>query len=369
MRHIPTLMFFGWICLATTASLAQEPADFEDVFVAKTGGYACYRIPSVLQTKGGSLLAFCEARKKSCSDTGNIDLVMRRSEDGGKTWGPLITVWEDGDNVCGNPCPVVDQSTGTIHLWLTWNHGKDNEGHIKARTSKYGGRKPYYSASTDDGKTWSKPKDMSAVVDKPSWGWYATGPGVGIQLSRGPYKGRLLIPANHSHGKKTYDAHSLYSDDGGKTWKMGSSVATGANESQVVELDDGTVVFNTRMQTNKKGKRGIAYSKDGGATWKGFEHDAQLNDPTCQASIVRFASKGGALVFSNPATGGRNGMTVRASLDGGKTWPHQKLIHKGSSAYSSLVVIDNEHVGLLFERDRYGKISFIRLKYSNGFKE
>jgi len=192
---------------------------------------------------------------------------------------------------------------------------------------------------------------------------------VGIQLSRGSHQGRLLIPANHSRSDKTYDAHSLYSDDHGRSWQLGSSVTAGANESQVVELDDGTVLFNTRMQTHKQGKRGIAFSRDGGATWKDFKHDEHLNGPTCQASLVRFERKGGALIFANPAAGGRQGMTVRASLDGGATWPHRRLVYPGSSAYSSLVVLGEQAFGLLFERDRYQKISFIRLRYSDAFQE
>ena len=368
MRLSICLLIAGLVLLFAQEAVAADDEALEDLFVSGRNGYACYRIPSILRASNGDLLAFCEGRKKSCSDTGDIDLVMRRSTDGGRSWGPVRKVWDDGGNTCGNPCPVVDRSTGTIHMWMTWNHGKDHESRIKTGKSQYGGRKPYYAVSTDDGQTWSKPRDMSEMVDRHGWGWYATGPGVGIQLRRGEHKGRLLIPANHSDLKKQYNAHAIFSDDGGQTWSISTSVAPGANESQVVERDDSTVLFNTRMQTHKKGKRGIATSTDGGATWKDFKHDEHLSDPTCQASLVRFQRKGGPLLFANPATGGRKGMTVRASLDGGRTWPHQKLIYAGSSAYSSLVVLDEERIGLLFERDRYRKISFLRMRFSNGFE-
>ena len=129
-------------------------------------------------------------RKNSCSDTGNIDLVVKRSEDGGKTWSRIITVWDDGDNVCGNPSPIVDQETGRIILVSCWNLGEDHEKQIIDKTSK-DSRRVYVLYSDNDGKSWSTPKEITSSVKHPDWTWYATGPCHGIQLQGKKNKGRL----------------------------------------------------------------------------------------------------------------------------------------------------------------------------------
>ena len=134
-----------------------------DIFQKGQDGYACFRIPAIVKSKNGTLLAFAEARKNSCSDTGNIDLVLKRSEDGGKTWSSTITIWDDGDNVCGNPAPVVDQKTGRILLVSCWNLGEDHEKEIIDKTSK-DSRRIYVLYSDNDGKSWSTPKDITSSV-------------------------------------------------------------------------------------------------------------------------------------------------------------------------------------------------------------
>ncbi|MBM4029555.1 MAG: exo-alpha-sialidase, partial [Planctomycetes bacterium] len=168
----------------------SAPEGQMDVYVSGTAGYHTYRIPSLIVTKKGTILAFCEGRKNSRSDTGDIDLLMKRSADGGKTWSDAMLVWNDKGNTCGNPCPVVDQGTGVIWLLMTWNRGDDNEAAIKAGTGK-DTRRVFVSSSADDGATWTRPVDITASVKHKDWRWYATGPGVGIQLQRGPHKGRL----------------------------------------------------------------------------------------------------------------------------------------------------------------------------------
>ena len=158
-----------------------------DLFVAGEDGYHTYRIPALITSKKGTLLAFCEGRKSGRGDSGNIDLLLRRSTDGGKTWSPQQTVWDDGKNTCGNPCPVVDQQTGVIWLLLTWNRGDDDERQIIAQTSK-DSRRVFATASEDDGRTWLPPREITQDVKRKDWTWYATGPGNGIQLARLPQR-------------------------------------------------------------------------------------------------------------------------------------------------------------------------------------
>ena len=202
--------------VGTAASLGAdaEPAPSQDaVFVSGTEGYHTFRIPSAIVTPHGTVLAFCEGRKSGRGDAGNIDLVLRRSTDGGLTWSSLQTVWDDGPNTCGNPCPVVDRTTGTVWLLLTWNRGDDPEPKIIARQSK-DTRRVFVTHSTDDGVTWTKPTEITDSTKLTNWTWYATGPGAGIQIERGPHQRRLVIPCDHIEaGTKRYYSHVIYSDD------------------------------------------------------------------------------------------------------------------------------------------------------------
>ena len=224
--------------------------------------------------------------------------------------------------------------------------------------------------------TWSKPREITTDVKAKDWNWYATGPGNGIQLTRGKYKGRLVIPCDHRVGGATRTtkpvgtqagrSHVIYSDDHGQTWKLGGSTDFGMNECAVVELTDGTLMLNSRSYRGKA-CRGISLSKDGGTTWEPTTDDPALVESVCQASLIRYSwprrrrpSKG-LLVFSNPAVPkGRNHLTVRLSDDDGKTWPHSRLICEGSSAYSSLAVLPSGEIGLLYERDDYKTLTLAR---------
>lgn len=368
---IAVLLLLGPAVQAVTGNLREAdlqtgPEGQVDVFTSGTEGHHTYRIPSVIVSKKGTVLAFCEGRKRGRSDSGDINMVVKRSFDGGKTWGPMQIIWDDAGNTCGNCCPVVDEATGTIWLLLTWNRGDDQEGRIIAGKSK-DVRRPYVCHSTDDGKTWSKPVNLSQTCRDPDWGWYATGPGVAIQLKRGKHKGRLVCPANHSNRKykdHNYGSHVIYSDDGGKTWRRSKPIRPGCNESQVVELADGTLMMNMRSYA-PRGRRAIATSTDGGQTWGKVWFHRELPEPTCHASFLRYTTvrDGGKnrLLFSNPpTTGGRVRMTVRLSYDEGKTWSVSRLIYKGSSAYSCLTVLPDKSIGLLYERDGYKKITFAR---------
>ncbi|HPC95409.1 MAG TPA: sialidase family protein [Sedimentisphaerales bacterium] len=338
---------------------AERKVALTDLYVAGNDGYHTYRIPSLLVTGKGTLLAFCEGRKSGRGDSGNIDLLVRRSEDGGRTWGPQRVVWDDADNTCGNPCPVVDQQTGTIWLTMTWNHGQDTESQIMQNTGR-DTRRVFVTYSEDDGRTWSAPRQITETTKRPEWRWYATGPGVGIQLERGPWRGRLLIPCDHSvvcpEDPTGYNSHVIFSDDHGRTWQLGGAIRPAVNECQVVELADGTLLMNMRNYDRSVTTRAVATSRDGGMTWSQVRHDPALVEPICQASLVRYdgpqEQDRDCLLFSNPAhgeSGVRRDMTVRLSRDGGRTWPVERLVWPGPAAYSSLAVLPDGAIACLFE--------------------
>src|SRR5690606_6223837 len=158
---------------------------FNYVLEEESNGYQVFRIPSIVKTNSGKLLAFAEARKlRSNGDTGDIDMVVKISDDNGKTWGDMITIWDDGLNTCGNPVPIVDKVTGRVHLLMTWNHGDDNWGALTGGTGK-DVRRAYHTWSDDEGETWSTPEEITDSVKDPTWDWYATGPVHGIQISKG----------------------------------------------------------------------------------------------------------------------------------------------------------------------------------------
>jgi sialidase-1 len=360
-------MWLAAVLLAACAA-AAEPVE-TDVFVAGEGDYHTYRIPSVLLTGKGTLLAFCEGRVKDRSDSGNIDLLLRRSTDTGETWSKPQVVWDDAGNTCGNPCPVVDITDGTIWLLMTWNAGHMPEKSMKAGFGE-DSRLVYVSHSDDDGQTWSKPQNITKSVKREEWSWYATGPGNGIQLKRrDKHFLRLVIPCDHkipAEKDAISFSHIIYSDDHGKTWQLGGGPeADKCNECEVAELSDGKLLLNMRSHDKSVKARQISRSDDDGATWSKPESDPTLIEPICQASLRRHSwpkeGKPGVLLFSNPAsTKGRERLTVRASTDDGKTWPHSQVLCPGSSAYSCLCVFDDGSIGCLYERDDYKRIVFAR---------
>ncbi|WP_349318608.1 sialidase family protein [Chitinophaga sp. MM2321] len=346
-----------------------------NIYKSGEGGYICFRIPSIVTTTKGTLLAFAEARMHDCSDAGDIDLVVKRSFDGGKTWTGIEMVWNDADNTCGNPAPVVDQRTGKIILLATWNLGADKEDAIIHQVSK-DTRRVYVLSSSDDGASWSAPREITSDVKKNNWNWYATGPVNGIQIKKGKYKGRLVVPCDHIDNETMrYFSHAIYSDDGGNNWKLGGIVPKDqVNECTVAELSNGTLMLNMRNNSENR-IRQVATSKDGGASWSNVYGDSTLIEPVCQGSLLRyeFPKRKSFLAFSNPAsTEDRISMTVRISYDNGKTWPLKKLLHAGPVAYSNLVVLPNGNLGCLYEaghKGPYEGIVFEELAFSDFVKE
>jgi len=297
---------------------------------------------------------------------------VKRSSDSGKTWSEPRVVWDDGANTCGNPCPVLDRITGAIWLSMTWNHGEDDEREIMNNVGR-DTRRVFVASSEDSGLTWSKPREITAAVKRPEWRWCATGPGVGIQLEQGPWKGRLLIPCDHSvatpdSNQLGYNSHVIFSDDHGQSWRLGGVISSAVNECQAVELRDGTLMMNMRNYDRSKTARAIATSTDGGVTWSTVRHDPVLVEPLCQASFLRYTRRPpddrDRLLFSNPAhaeAGRRRDMTVRLSYDEGGTWPVQRVLWAGPAAYSSLAVLPDGRIACLFEagdRQPYERMTF-----------
>jgi sialidase-1 len=338
-----------------------------DIFKNQTDGYRCFRIPAVIRTKQNVLLAFAEGRKNSCSDEGDIDMVLRRSLDNGKTWSELIVVWDDANNTCGNPVPIEDRETGRIHLLMSWNLGEDKIGTINNGTSK-DTRRVFYTWSDDDGLSWETPKEITGSVKRPEWGWYATGPCHGLQIEKGGYRGRLVVPCDYIEvgtGRKQY-SHVFYSDDHGTNWYLGGISSPGANESTVAELSDGNLILNMRNTSNH---RLTAISVNGGESWSENVKDLELIDPVCQGSILNANISGtNMLFFSNAASSSRINMTVKQSIDDGASWTKQYVVNYGPSAYSDIVLLSETQIGILYENGEanpYEKISFEKMNLTD----
>lgn len=322
-----------------------------DVFIGGEDEVHTYRIPSLIMAPGGTLLAFCEARKCNSGDASPTDMVLKRSTDGGRSWLPLqVLVRGKGPEAIMNPCPVVDGNT--VYLCCINAHSKAHRRH-----------RHLWLHSDDDGLTWSAPEVLDERITSYD-DTFVPGPGVALRMRNG----RLVVPGytnviDEDDNRPASYACVLYSDNQGLSWRLGQPVASAtSNESQVVELEDGTLLLNWREQnhldrTAHRGCRGTAISSDGGETWSAPLFREELNEAPCQAGFIRYswAETGGEsrLLFSNPdATpnvGGRTRMTVRMSSDDGRSWPLKRLLHAGPTAYSCPARLPDGNIGLLYE--------------------
>ncbi|MGN9912358.1 exo-alpha-sialidase [Phytohabitans sp. LJ34] len=333
---------------------APAPSVDEQVLYRQgDSGYSCFRIPAVVRANDGTVLAFAEGRVADCGDDGDIDLVLRRSTDGGRTWGPLQVVSEGNGSTHGNPVPIVDRRTGRVVVVTTHNG--------PAPCPDGCDRDPYVQVSDDVGATWSAPRELTEAK-RPEWNhWYATGPMHGIQLTRGPHAGRLVVGASFESwdrvGPHVYGTHLLYSDDGGETWHIGAETSRDdgrviAQEVTVVELRDGRIYALARERGTDPGSRAYATSSDGGETLdRPFRTLPALEMPDVQGSLLRFDS--GRILFSAPAhPAAREVASIRSSYDEGRTWEtwrQGKVFSWGPTAYSDMVRLDGDEAALMYE--------------------
>ncbi|MEU0741310.1 exo-alpha-sialidase [Streptomyces sp. NPDC006134] len=360
------------------APLFEEQVLFK---AARDPGYACFRIPAIVRTTRGTLLAFAEGRVLNCGDAADIDIVLKRSTDGGRTWGPLTVVDDGGGDTHGNPVPVVDRETGRVLLAETYNTGRTDAAGCAVPCD----RRPHLRYSDDDGRTWSAPRDLSEEILPAHWNsWYATGPVHGIQLAHGEHAGRLVFGVNAEtwDGERVTAHHAalIVSDDGGESWRIGATdtwpVPANApfrqkpSELTLAERADGTILVSGREQDGTDlGHRSQTVSRDGGDTFAApFRALPGLYTPQVQGALLRLGDR---LLLSAPADPDRRRtMALRSSYDGGATWEsvdRATVVTRDWAGYSDLVAIDDTAttttVGLLYEAgaaDARDEIRFAR---------
>ena len=357
------------------------------VFTSGQQGHATYRIPAIIQVPNGDLLAFAEGRVKGSADFGDINLVLKRSSDRGKSWSSLETLVDYDSLQAGNPAPVVDlldpaYPKGVVYLF--YNTGNNHEYEVRLNQ---GIREVWVIKSYDLGSSWTTPENITTQVHRPNhpaanpdytntadWRHYANTPGHAIQIAEGRYKGRLFVAANHSVGNpherfREYRAHGFYSDDHGKSYRLSESLTVpGSNESTAAPLSQDRLLMSVRNQEGTVRQRILAYSSDGGTSWEEEYFEAQLPDPVCQGSLLALGTIKGKtlLAHSNAADPkDRNHLTVKISKDEGRTWDRAIPIDSSSdskktswTAYSDLVLLDSDTLGILYERDNYWEIIF-----------
>ena len=352
-------LFFTLLAFISFSAFSQKNAEtiasgileYQDLFnTSMNENVKCYRIPAIVTAPNGDVIAAIDERVPGCGDlkwSKDINIIVRRSSDNGKTWSAIETVVDfPYGQSASDPSMIVDKVTNEIFLFYNYMNLDTEKDIYNFHVVK----------SDDNGKTWSEPTDITSQIAKPEWqnDFKFITSGRGIQTKAG----KLL----HTMVNLNSGLHVFGSDDHGKTWYFIDTPIQPADESKIIELADGTLMINARV--NGKGLRYVHTSLDGGKTWE-TKPAPELIDPGCNASIIRYTSiedghKKNRLLFSNAKMEkGRKNMTVRISYDEGKTWSDGKTIYTGPSAYSSLTVLKNGDIGLFFEQDEYTKNPFV----------
>ena len=379
-RTRPFLAFMVLAMSCTGPSMAAEPQLAKlNLFEAGKGDYALYRIPGLVVTAKGTVLAYCEARRTGKSDWDTIDILLRRSTDGGKTWSPRVKIADVPGPKTKNPVALAQKLANPEDV--TYNNPvafANRDGSVQFLFCLEYCR-CFSMRSDDDGVTWTKPVEITATFDKfrPEYNWkvLATGPGHGIQLK----SGRLVVPVwlstgTGGHAHRPSVTSTIFSDDNGRTWQRGEIAVPNTNEwfnpneTVVVQLADGRVMLNVRSES-KTHRRLVTISPDGATGWSKPRFDNALLEPICMASIIRLseqpASDKNRIVFANPhnlaradgkeADGksrDRKNLSIKLSEDDGQTWSIGKVLEPGMSAYSDLAVLPDGTILCLYERGR-----------------
>jgi sialidase-1 len=375
--------------LAATNLPPVAPPVRVPVFVNGQYGYACYRIPAMVTTTNGTVIAVADGRISDCGDIPHpLDLVARRSFDNGSTWGPLQIIAAYGTDTstndvdtypyygitnpvqrvaAGDAALLLDRTNGRV--WTLYDNGAYVAGQAYNRVIKLEMR-----YSDNDGATWSAALDIEALnpSPRPAGSQFLTGPGNGIQLAGGPHSGRLIFPVYVSNGANY--STLIYSDDHGQTWRLGGNAGTGGGEVQMAETPGGGLIASMRDASfSWSGVRTFSRSTDGGTSWGApFTNTVSplvIPDPACQGNIYRLTttndSNASRLIHANAASASsRVNMTLRISYDEGATWPVSNQVYAGSAAYSSVTRLATTEIGLLFEIDNYTAIDFVRRSVS-----
>jgi len=344
----------------------------EPLFTSGQGGYTCYRIPALVAWGEGTLLSFAEGRADNCADFGNVDILMRKSVDGGKNWSAAQVVADNGALQAGNPTPVLDTFDPQFpggRLFLFYNTGTASEYDTRMGLGR---RRAYYITSTDQGETWSEPTEISSQIhfdvhsDRPQVDarTLAFAPGHALQFSSGTYKGRIFVPTNHSTGPpqegfKDYQTYGAFSDDHGKTWAVSEDLGVpSSNEAMAAQIAQDELLLLVRMQNSEYRRKLLARSRDGGASWDTKWLSDELTTPMCQSAIMHCEDLAKTFHLGPADTTARAHLTLWSSTDKGRSWQVEQEVFEGSSAYSDLVYLGNGRLGVFYERNDYEEIVF-----------
>ena len=382
MKYTVLLSIFLSLAAPAVSRSTESELSKVDLFTAAQDGYKLYRIPGIVVTSRGTVLAYCEARKSDRGDWGTIDVLMRRSTDGGRTWLPrqqIVHLEGDlplnpvaaaqnldkpGENTVNNPVAIVDHETGAVHFLYCLEY-----------------MRCFYMRSDDEGVTWTDPVEITKTFEefRPHYDWQvlATGPAHGIQLTKGEHQGRLVVPVwlslgTGGHAHRPSVTATIFSDDHGKTWQRGDIAVPDTpefvypNETVIVQLADGRVMLNSRSES-KRHRRLITLSSDGATQWSEPKFDGTLLEPICMAGIVRVREPSekhsGIIAFSNPHNLSRRdgkevpgqsrdrvNVSIKLSYDEGMTWPVNRALGEGFSGYSDLAALPDGTILCFYER-------------------